>query len=186
MSNVSTNWKTLSSKTLFKNKYFQLNEDEVLRPDGLTSMYYYQHRDPFSIIIPIDKDEVYLVQQYRYNVKSLSWEFPMGYVEGKSPYDTAVTELKEETGMTAEKIEEIGMYWHGVGSSDQLVYVYVATGMQQGEATPEDGEFFELKKFKISDVGEMIKNGEILDGQSIVAYHYLENYLTLRQDQGLK
>ncbi|HRN95984.1 MAG TPA: NUDIX hydrolase [Candidatus Levybacteria bacterium] len=177
MTKVSTDWKTLSSKILLENKYLQILEDEVLRPDGKISHYYYRSRDPFSIVIPLKKNIVSLVRQYRYTVKSLSWEFPMGYVAGKNPYDSAVTELKEETGMSADNIIEIGKFWVGVGSSNQSAHVYVAQDLKQGEATPEDGEFLELKEFTIADVGVMIDKGEILDGPTIVAYHYLEKYL---------
>lgn len=176
MSHVSDNWKTLSSKIILKNKYMQIREDEVLRPDGKQTTYYYRDKEPFSIIIPVEGDEVYLVQQFRYAVKSLSWEFPMGYVEGKNPYDTAVIELKEETGLKAKNLTEIGKFWVGVGGSNQYGYVYVAQNLIQGEAEPEDGEFFELKKFKISEVDDMINKGEILDGPTIVAYHYFKNF----------
>lgn len=176
MSNISTNWKTLSSKIILKNKYMQIREDQVIRPDGKETTYYYRDREPFSILIPLQGDEVYLVQQYRYSVRSLSWEFPMGYVEGKNPYDTAVIELKEETGFSAGKLTEIGKFWVGVGGSNQYGYVYIAEDLIEGEATPEEGEFLELKKFKISEVDDMIKRGDILDGPTIVAYHYFKNF----------
>lgn len=177
MSKVSTNWRKISSKVLFKNQYLEIREDEILRPDGKKTTYYYRSREPFSIVIPLKDDIVSLVCQFRYTVNSLSWEFPMGYVEGKNPYDSAVTELKEETGMTADRLTEIGKFWEGVGGSNQLAYVYLAEGLHEGEPTPEDGEFLAVKEFTISEVGAMIEKGEILDGPTIVAYHYLEEYL---------
>lgn len=177
MNNLSTNWKKLSSKVLLKNEYLEIREDEVLRPDGKTSKYYYQNRDPFSIVIPLNGEVVSLVCQYRYTVNSLSWEFPMGYVEGKNPYDSAVTELKEETGMTADRLTEIGKFWKEVGGSNQFAYVYLAEGLHEGEPMPEDGEFLEVKEFTISEVGGMIRRGEILDGPTIAAYQYLIDYL---------
>jgi 8-oxo-dGTP pyrophosphatase MutT (NUDIX family) len=179
MSFVSTNWKTLSKKPLVQNKYVNLWEEEVERPDGKTSLYYVNHREPFSIIIPYTDGQVYLVKQYRYTVSSLSLEFPMGFVAGKPPRETAITELKEETGITAGKLTELGKFWYGAGRTDQLAYVYVAEDLTFGEQQLEDGEFIECITMPIDTVANMIKNGEILDGPSIVAYHYLENYLTL-------
>jgi ADP-ribose pyrophosphatase len=177
MSKVSTNWKTVNTKVIFKNKYYEFREDEVLRHDGGTSFYYYRHSAPFSIVIPIINSKTILVRQYRYNVKSLSWEFPMGFAEGKNPYDTAITELKEETGMTCKKLEEIGHYWVSNGNSDQSAYIFVAKDLTKGDSEPEEGEFLEQKEFEIDQVGKMIERGEILDGPTIVAYHYLEKYL---------
>lgn len=101
----------------------------------------------------------------------------MGYVEGKSPLETAKIELKEETGMEAKEFVEIGKYWFGPGRSDQFVYVYVAKDITFGEAEPEDGEFLKLEETPIKKIGTMIENGEILDGVTITAYHFLEKYL---------
>lgn len=174
---VSSKWKSLSKKLLLKNPYLELWEEEVLRPDGGISTYYVQRRKPFSVVIPLIGENVYLVQQYRYSVSSLSWEFPMGYAEGKTPLETAEIELKEETGMSAKEMIEIGKYWFGPGRSNQWVYVYVAKGITFGEAEPEEGELLRLEEMPIAKVGEMIEKAEILDGVTITAYHFLEKYL---------
>lgn len=177
MSKVSTNWKTLSQKQLITNKYTNLWADEVLQPDGKMTIYYVRRKDPFSIVIPYHDSRFYLVQQYRYAVDSLSWEFPMGFVEGKDPFETAVTELKEETGITAKDIREIGKYWVGSGTTNQMAYIFLAQHLTFGEAKPEDGEFFEMTDFSLEEIDAMIKKGEILDGQTITAMYYLKEYL---------
>lgn len=175
---VSTNWKTLSKKELVSNKYISLWEDTFESPDGRVGTFYLLRRAPFSIVIPIHADKVVLVQQFRYTVQSLSWEFPMGYVEGKSPHDTAVTELKEETGITAESLTQIGKFWLSTGRSNQEAYVYVAEGLAFGDPKPEEFESFEMKEFSIDQVRDMIRQGNILDGPSITSFHFLQEYLT--------
>lgn len=177
MTFVSTKWKTRSKKPLVQNKFVNLWEEQVERPDGKTSLYYVNRREPFSIIIPFLDGEVYLVKQFRYTVNSLSLEFPMGYVEGKPPRETAVTELREETGITAGKLVEIGKFWYGPGRTDQYAYVYFAEDLNFGDQQLEDGEFIEVLRYPLERVGEMIAQGEILDGPTIAAYHYLELYL---------
>ena len=177
MSFVSTKWKTLAKKPLVQNKFINLWEEEVERPDGKTSTYYVLRRAPFSIVIPYVDGTVYLVKQYRHTVASLSIEFPMGYVEGKPPKETAETELREEVGITAGTLKEIGKFWYGPGRTDQLAYVFLAEDLRFGKQHLEDGEFIEIAKYPLEQVGEMIQRGEILDGPSIVAYHYLETYL---------
>lgn len=177
MSNVSTNWKTLSSKVLLDNKYMHIVEEEVERPDGKISTYFVNRRDPFSIIIPFHDGKVYLTRQFRYTVAALSLEFPMGNVAGQGPLETAIIELKEEAGMTAAQMTELGKFWVGVGKTNQLAYVYLASHITFSEQELEDGEFIEIEPYTLAEVAQMIENGDILDGPSIVAYHYLEQYL---------
>lgn len=177
MSFVSTKWKTLSKKILLQNKYLNIWEEEVERPDGNISTYYVNRRDPFSIIIPYHEGKLFLTKQFRYSVGALSLEFPMGYVAGKDPRETAVTELKEEAGMVAGELVEIGNFWISVGRSDQIAYVYVANNLEFGEQELEDGEFIEIEEYTIEHVRQMITSGEIKDGPSITSFHYLEEYL---------
>lgn len=101
----------------------------------------------------------------------------MGKVKGAPPKVAAVTVLKEETRITAGKLTQIAQWWMGPGTMDILATLFIAENLSFGEATPEENEFFEIKKISIKEVGEMINRGEILDGPTIVAYHYLENYL---------
>ncbi len=177
MSFVSNKWKTLSKKSLVNNAFVNLWEEEVERPDGKTSLYYVFRREPFSIVIPFEDNVIYMVRQYRYTVASLSLEFPMGIAVGKSPKETAEIELKEEVGASANKLTEIGKHWAFSGKADQYAYVYVAEDLDFGEQQLEDGEFIQVEKHSVEDVRKMIRSGEILDGQSITAFYFFEQYL---------
>jgi ADP-ribose pyrophosphatase len=80
-------------------------------------------------------------------------------------------------GLVAQHIEQIGNYHLANGFSAQQVYVFVATGLEQQEAEPEEFEFLEIKRIPISEVEKMILDGTIKDGPTISAYLYLEKYL---------
>ncbi len=177
MSKVSANWKKVSEKILVDNKYISIWEEDVLQPNGKIATYYVNRRTPYSVIIPMKGDTLYMVKQFRYPVNTISLEFPMGHVEGKSPLETAQIELLEETGIQAGELVEIGKFWVAPGRSSQWAYVYVAKDLSFHEAQPEEGEFFELEKYTFAEIRDMIAKGKILDATSIVAYHYLENYL---------
>ncbi len=178
MNKVSTNWKLLSKKPLVQNKYYELWDDEVETPDGRIMHWYVRRNSDFSVTIPLVDECVYLVEQYRYPVGSLSWEFPMGKVQGKTPLEMAEVELQEETGIKAKKLIQIGKYWTGAGGSNAETTVYIAKGLSFGKANPDEFEEFTMKKFSVSEVGQMITVGQILDAHTIVAYHYLESYLS--------
>jgi len=100
----------------------------------------------------------------------------MGYSEGLDPHATAVAELKEEMGITAGCLVELGNYHVAVGCTDQPAFVYLATHLTFGEAKPEPGEFFDYETCSIEEIGELICSGIIKDGPTIVAYQYLTMY----------
>ena len=179
MSNVSDNWKTISSKKVLITPRFEVVEDEVIQPDGLSAVYHVVRRNPFCIIIPLhDGGKVTLVRQYRYMVKAISLEFPMGTTDSHDPESIAQKELVEETGLRAGNLIKLGEYWPGVGSVDQKAYCYLAQNLIQDTPQPEKGEFFDIETYTIDDVAALIKTGVIRDAQTIVAYNMLLNYLS--------
>ena len=170
----STNWKITHSKDVYQNPHFKIVQQVVVRPDGTDAAYYtLVRRSDFSIIIPLtEQGETYLVGQYRIATQSFSWEFPMGGVDDKEPLDIAKQELIEETGLTAKIWKELGWFYVANGHTNQKGYVYLAQKLTKGEAQPEAGEFLEIKKVPIKQIGLMIHQGEITDGPTICAYHY--------------
>lgn len=174
----SNNWKTVSSKVVHKNPFMQIREDEVIRPNGSTGAFYVLDRPPFSVIIPLtSNNETYLVGQYRYALKLFSWEFPMGSVENKSYLEIAKQELKEETGLIANKWVPIGTYAVAPGHASQMTEVYVAKELEQQEAAPEPNEFLTVKKVTLQQLEQDIESGIIIDGVTLAAFYLLGIYL---------
>ena len=54
-----------------------------------------------AIILPIEKDRVWLVEQFRYTIQERALELPQGgwEMEVDDPEELARGELKEETGL---------------------------------------------------------------------------------------
>jgi 8-oxo-dGTP pyrophosphatase MutT (NUDIX family) len=174
----SADWITEKSEVEYENPYMRVVRYEVVRTNGFKGPYYVLERTPFSVIIPMTPNlETYLVRQYRYPIQRYSWEFPMGAVAGKEALATAMQELKEETGLTAAQWDLIGQYAIAPGHNNQITKLYLARDLQVGEAQPEEGEFLDVEKVAVSKVGEMIADGEIIDGPTICAFHFLELYL---------
>ena len=181
---MSYKWKTVKKTKEYKNPYMEITRHDVMRPDGKKGTQYVLSRinagDFFSIIIPLTpQNETFLVGQYRYPVSFYSWEFPMGHADGKDFKETAAIELKEETGITAKKITKIGSFFTVPGHSNETATVFIATCLTHGESEPTETELLEVKKVPIKTIGDMIQKGIILDGPTIVAYHYLSKYLKI-------
>jgi len=101
-------WKTLSSRTRVDFPLFKVFEDLVELPNGLKLDYYRIEKIPVVTILPIVRDSVVMVKQYRYPIHAYSLELPAGHVaSAESPEECARRELKEETGFTASKIEKV-------------------------------------------------------------------------------
>jgi ADP-ribose pyrophosphatase len=102
------------------------------------------------------------------------WEFPQGAAPDHAelePTELAVRELREETGLRATSFVELGRVDVAPGMSSQLGWVFLATGITEGEADLEHEEQdMRSAWFSRDDVEQMIRSGVIVDAQSIAAY----------------
>jgi ADP-ribose pyrophosphatase len=171
-------YKTISSVLDHKNPYYAIYKDEIRYPDGKVKPYWVQNKDDFSIIVPLFPDKsTLLIGQYRLPADFYSWEFPMGSTNGRDPLENAKKELEEEAGYSASTWKHLGSYLHAPGRAPTTTSIFLAEDLTKGEAHPEESEFLETQQVSLQKVENMIENGIIQDGPTIVAYHFLENYL---------
>ncbi|MBI3626695.1 NUDIX hydrolase [Candidatus Uhrbacteria bacterium] len=165
-------WKKLSSKEVYRNKWMWVTEDKIQTDSGQELTFGVTRKLPFALVIPWDGTHFTLVGEYRYFVSSFSWAFPQGHYLGDLE-STARQELKEEIGLGAKKIKEIGSFWIGPGAIDQECHVFLATELAAGpsrrEASEED---MQVKKVTVEEFKSMISQGVIKDGPSIAAFYF--------------
>ncbi|MFQ8718225.1 MAG: ADP-ribose pyrophosphatase, partial [Enterobacter hormaechei] len=70
--------KTLESRQIYRNRWMSLKEDRILRANGSEGLYSVIEKDDFVVIIPVENDEIYLVEQYRYPLGQRTTELPQG------------------------------------------------------------------------------------------------------------
>jgi ADP-ribose pyrophosphatase len=172
-------WTTKSSKVTYTNAWITVSHDDVIRPDGQDGVYGSVHFHNRAIaIVPLDGDgNTWLVGQYRYTTKSYSWELPEGGVPfGEDLEVGARRELKEETGLMAATLTQIGSFYLSNSVTDELGFVFVATDLAQGEAEPEGTEQLSLRKIAFVDALSMIDDGTIVDGFSVSALLLAERW----------
>ena len=165
-------WKRLKSAVVYDNPWITVFDEKVLNPNGGESQYGRIHFKRKAIaIVPLDEDgNTWLVGQNRYTTDEYSWEVPMGGSDaGEDPIDTAKRELKEETGLTAGKLEQIMRLHPSNSITDEEGFVFVATNLEQGETDFDDDENLQVRKLSLVDAIEMVKRNEITDAISVAA-----------------
>jgi ADP-ribose pyrophosphatase len=165
-------WKVLNSKKIYDNNWISLTEHQVINPSGGEGIYGEVHFKNIAIgILPLDEDlNTWLVGQYRFPLKSYSWEIiEGGGLLDTDPITSAQRELAEESGLTAQKFTEIQRLHLSNSVSDELAIIYLAQGLQMGESSPEETEELVIRKLPFNEAYEMVIDGTITDSMSVAA-----------------
>ncbi|HET7673683.1 MAG TPA: NUDIX hydrolase [Candidatus Saccharimonadales bacterium] len=171
MSKDKSKWTKHSSKIVHSNPWFNVQKDEVTKPNGDDGEYFIVNCAPACFIIAQDSDEdIYLIGQYRYAIGEYSLEIPAGSTEGGDPLETAKRELWEETGLKAENWEKLGEVYSANGLLHEKAITFLATGLTQtGEHEQEEEGIDKLVKLPLDEILKMIRKGKIKDGQTITS-----------------
>ncbi len=165
--------RTLSTREVYRNNWMRVREDAIERSNGKPGIYGVVDKDPCAVIIALDGDMLYLVQQFRYTVGAVCMEFPQGGWEQADVNieELAAGELREETGLQAEQLTYLGPLWVAYGFCNQRQHVFLATGLSQGE-TDRDAEEHDLSVHKVSVTAfeQMLLGGEIQDCCTMAAW----------------
>ena len=165
-------WQITSEKNIYDNPWIGITEYQVINPAGNPGIYGKVHFKNQAIgVVPLDDNmNTYLVGQFRFVLGEYSWEIPEGGGRlGTEPLDSAKRELLEETGLKADKWDEIQRIHLSNSVSDEFGIIYLARGLKQFEAEPEDTEQLIVKKLPFDEVYQMVCNGKITDSMTVAA-----------------
>ncbi len=165
--------KTLASREVYRNQWLRVREDRIQRSNGAEGIYGVVDKEDCAIVIPLDRDHVYLVEQFRYTVQQRLLEFPQGGWETKdiNPEELARGELKEETGLIAEKMQFLGTTYVAYGYANQKMHIFLAAGLTQGDTDPDPEEHdLRLHRVPVTEFEAMLRDGRIPDICTIAAW----------------
>lgn len=160
---------TVDSKLVFEGRVVNLKVDTVNLPNGKqAAREVVVHPGAVAVVAVTDADELVLIKQFRYPVGQVIWEIPAGKLEkGENPLSCAQRELAEETGHGADQWKHLSTFFTTPGFSDEIMYVYLATGLHTDKQIADDDEFIELHYVPFAEAVRMIADGEIKDAKSI-------------------
>ena len=168
---------TISSREVYRNPWTRVREDVIERANGQRGIYGVIDKDPACIIIPLERrpegDFLYLVEQFRYTVGGRYLELPQGGWEQADvvPEEMARGELREETGLVAERMTYLTTFQIAYGVMNQKHHVFLAEGLSQGrhDRDPEESDL-EVHRVSVADFEAMVLDGRIVDNCSVAAW----------------
>ena len=175
-------WKTLKSKTVLKNNFFNIQKDKCRKTNGQIVESYYTVNRPDVVVIAAftPKNEIILIEQYRHPVKSLDFELPAGYLEKKDKdiKKAAQRELLEETGYQCISLKKIGETYASAGFMSNTVHFYIGFNAKKIQDQKLDqSEELDVRITHWKKALTMVKKGKIKDLGSVAGILLAEKYL---------
>ncbi|MGE5390608.1 MAG: NUDIX hydrolase [Deltaproteobacteria bacterium] len=166
--------RTKESKEIFNGRIIRVRVDTVELPDGSEgTREIVDHNGAVAIVALDEKGQLKMVRQYRKAAEKIMLEIPAGTLEkGEDPMDCARRELEEETGLRARQWEKILAYYSAPGFCSEELHLYIARDLYPGESDPDEDEFLELADVPLDQAYDMIFQGQICDGKSIIGIQY--------------
>ena len=117
---------------------------------------------------PEDPD-VILIRQYRHAAGQYLLEVPAGRIDGgEKPLAAAKREMIEETGFRAKRWTPLARYFASPGFLGEWMQIFLAEGLTEGKAAPEEDERIELVRTPLSEALAMVALGKIHDGKTLI------------------
>ncbi|MGC9669657.1 ADP-ribose pyrophosphatase [Planosporangium sp. 12N6] len=168
----------LGGRTVYRNAWMSVREDDVRRTDGSTGTYGVVDKPDFALVVPVEDGGFHLVEQYRYPVGGRFWEFPQGSWAGPAPAEEegadalrlAAAELREETGLRAGWLRRLGRIHVAYGYASQGCHVFLAGDLAAGPAEREATEL-DMRQRLVSraELDALVREGRMTDAASLAA-----------------
>lgn len=169
----------VSSRTVYRGPVFWVTTDHVLEPGGIKVRRDLIHHSGSVVVLAVDDSHatprILLERQYRHAAGDYLWELPAGRIDpGEKELQAAQRELIEETGYRATRWKRILKFYASPGFVAETMAVYLATGLREGEAEPEDDEVIFKRMLPLPTVVKMILKGTIRDAKTISSVLWLD------------
>ena len=156
---------------IYKGRIVDLRVESVRLPNGVTVELELMHHPGAAAVVAADeRDQVVLIRQYRHASGGYLWELPAGVLAspGEAPEACAARELREETGLVAERLRRLGSILTTPGFCDERIHLFLARGLrEESHAHEADEVITEITRFPVEQAIAMVRDGTIVDGKTV-------------------
>lgn len=174
------NYEVIKSEVMFSGKLMNVLKD-VIRFDNGREAFREKvaKKHTAAAICALDeKGRMIFVEQHRYGTDMDMLEVPAGLVDpGEDSKTAAVRELEEECGLKAAKCEYICDFYCSPGFLDEKISMYLCEGMTETQQDLDEDEYIEIYRYTVDEALEMVKEGKITDGKTLMLICWAKNYL---------
>ena len=161
----------LGRERKYEGHAFNVAKVHLRLPDNRERVYdLVEHGDSITIL-PIDaENQVYFVRQHRIGAGGDLLELPAGVLdEGEIPLEAAQREIREEIGLAAGELRELGGFYLAPGYTDEYMTIFLARDLYHAPLDPDDDEFLNVEVMPLQEVYQKAFFGEIKDGKTLAA-----------------
>lgn len=169
----------IKSENTYTGRAFSVRRDHLRTPNGNIVKYDIIEHGGSVGIVPVDENgDMHFVRQYRHAADVDLLELPAGTLEhGEPPEEAALREIREEIGMGAKKLREIGSFYLAPGYSTELMHVFLATDLYPDPLDPDADEFLSVEKIPVAEAFRQAEGGKMQDAKSLAALLLARAYL---------
>jgi ADP-ribose pyrophosphatase len=147
-----------------------LNLETVTLPNGATiELEVIRHQGAAAAVPLTDDGKILLIRQYRHAAGGYIYEIPAGKIDpGEDPLACAAREVEEETGRRASSLTPMMSFYTTPGFTDEVIYLYLATGLTAGIQKLERDEVLDVVETPLEEAVRRIADGTIRDAKTII------------------
>lgn len=160
----------LTEDVAWTGRIFNVDRLRVELPDGRVAIRdVVRHPGAVAVVALTEDGRICLVRQYRTALGRVTVEIPAGKLApGEDPLECATRELLEETGMSAEKVAFLTTIATSDGFCDELIHIYMATGLTFSRSEPDADEFINVDLVPLEELVDAVLDGRIEDAKTVV------------------
>jgi ADP-ribose pyrophosphatase len=162
------------SRQIYKGRIVDLRLERVTLPNGHAVDLEVMHHPGASAVAAVDDAQrVVLIRQFRHAAGGYIWELPAGVLgAGEAPAACAARELREETGLVAAELRQLGTILTTPGFCDERIHLFLAQGLgEEAHAHEADEVITEIARLPLREALGRIRTGDIVDGKTIAGLH---------------
>ena len=177
----SAHFEVVGSSTLCDAGFLSVSRLRVSDGQGEEFDRHVVHHPGAVVVVPVIDDEAVLVRQWRVATGQELLEVPAGKrdVDGEAPEATANSELEEEIGYHAGRLEPLCEFCNSPGFCDEYTYLFLATDLEAREraAVSEEEAAMTIERVPLATIDALIAARELVDAKSIIGLLLARQFL---------